>query len=142
MAIKELPKEQNSTDLISLLESHQLKEKAISATPKADFSYGFFDGEQYLGGITANVFMNTMHVQLLAVAEEVRGKAIGQQLLHTVEAEATKLKCTYITIHTQDYQALTFYQKFGYQVFGQLPDMPFTGTTKYYLYKRLDKADA
>ena len=93
--------------------------------------------ENYLGGITANIFMNTMHVGLLASREDIRGQGVGESLLKAAEAKAIAADCKYITIHTQDYQALSFYQKHNYHIFGSLVDAPFKGTDKYYLYKEL-----
>lgn len=128
----------NEEKLIQLLEENQNQVKGFVPYQKASLSYAAFEEEKYLGGITATIFMNTMHVALLAVTEKSRGRGIGQLLLETVEHDAESSNCKYVTIHTQDYQALDFYQKRGYQTFGQLPDCPFPGTTKYYLAKELE----
>jgi ribosomal protein S18 acetylase RimI-like enzyme len=56
--------------------------------------------------------------------------------MNAIEEEARKLGTQIFTISTQDFQALGLYQKLGYEVFGELKDVPFKGTTKYYLTKK------
>lgn len=81
--------------------------------------------------------MNATYISLLAINKNYRGKSYGAQLLKKAETFAIESGSSLITINTQDYQAKTFYEKYGYQVFGQLLDIPFIGTTKYYLVKRI-----
>lgn len=50
---------------------------------------------------------------------------------------ALEKHCKYLTVNTQDYQALPFYKKNGVIIFGELEDSPIEGTTKYYLKKEL-----
>lgn len=128
----------NETILIDLLESFQEEHKGFVPYQKEQISYAMTDKGKYCGGLTASIFMNTMHVGLLAVPECCRGQGIGKKLLAKAEAKAKESQCKYININTQDYQALTFYQAQGYQVFGKIPDCPFPGTTKYYLIKNLE----
>lgn len=138
MKIEEINQKENEAKLIEILESHQQETKGFRPEGKRDFSYAMMDGERYVGGITGNVFMNTMHVGLLGVENDFRGQGIGDQLLKIAENIAVELDCRYVTIHTQDYQALDYYQKRAYKVFGKLPDAPFENTTKYYLFKKLN----
>ena len=44
-----------------------------------------------------------------------------------------------LTLTTKAYQALGFYLKHGYEVFGELADVPMMGTTKYYLAKKINR---
>ncbi|WP_086312209.1 hypothetical protein A5821_003497 [Enterococcus sp. 7F3_DIV0205] len=134
---KSLNLEQNEAHLITLLSKNQEEEKNIPAEQNTSFSLALYDNGLYVGGITANKWMNATHISLLAINKSYRGKGYGSQLLKKAEAFAIESGSALITINTQDYQAKTFYEKYGYQVFGHLTDTPFSGTTKYYLVKRI-----
>lgn len=128
---------ENEANLITLLSQNQEEVKNIPAESNTDFSIALYDEQQYIGGITANKWMNATHISLLALKKAYRGRGYGSQLLKKAETFALQEGSDLITINTQDYQAKTFYEKHGYHVFGQLVDTPFVGTTKYYLVKRV-----
>ncbi|WP_420324091.1 hypothetical protein [Lactiplantibacillus herbarum] len=58
-------------------------------------------------------------------------------MLEVAEAWARQQGIITSTLSTRSYQALGFYQQSGYQLYGQLADVPLEGITTYYLYKRL-----
>jgi len=134
---KNLELKENEDKLIRFLAEHQLENTGIAQKKSSNFSKGLFDDDRYIGGITASNWMNTTHISLLAVDKNYRKSGLGTMLLKEGEAFAQSQNAEIITIHTQDYQAKTFYEMHGYSVFGQLTDSPFHGTTKYYLEKRL-----
>lgn len=134
---KKLNQVQNESNLIALLSEKQEEEKNIPTEQNMPFSLALYENGLYIGGITANKWMNTTHISLLALKKAYRGKGYGTELLKKAEDFAIASDSKLITIHTQDYQAKTFYEQYGYQVFGQLEDSPFTGTTKFYLVKRI-----
>ena len=61
----------------------------------------------------------------------------GTRLLGTMEQYARSQGITNYHLETTSFQALPFYQKQGYAVFGELPDMP-PGHITYFLKKRRD----
>lgn len=134
---KSLNQKENETNLIKLLSENQEEEKNVPAEKNLPFSLALYDNELYIGGITANKWMNATHISFLAINKNYRSKGYGLQLLKKAETFAIDSGSSLITINTQDYQAKNFYEKYGYQVFGQLVDTPFIGTTKYYLVKRI-----
>ncbi|MHC5268759.1 GNAT family N-acetyltransferase [Enterococcus sp. LJL98] len=95
------------------------------------------DGEKIAGGIVVKQTYESMYIHLLAVDDAYRGQRIGSQLMEAVEKLAIEREMIHLTLTTKSYQALAFYQKQGYEVFGELADMPMRGVTKYYLSKRL-----
>lgn len=95
------------------------------------------DGEVIAGGIVAKQTYESMYINLLAVDDAYRGQRIGSQLLEAIEKMAIEREMIHLSLTTKSYQALDFYQKHGYEVFGELADMPMRGVTKYYLNKRL-----
>lgn len=134
----ELSREENESALLFLLEQFQMEQKKIAPEHPKTFSCAAFNEQkEQIGGIIATQWMNTCHINLLAVSSPYRNQKIGLQLLEKAESFAQSQDARYLTVHTQDYQAKSFYEQFGYTVFGRIPDMPFTGTTKYYLVKDL-----
>lgn len=57
--------------------------------------------------------------------------------MQAMEEQARQSGIKTITLTTKAYQALGFYLKHGYEVFGELKDVPMVGTAKYYLVKRI-----
>jgi GNAT superfamily N-acetyltransferase len=70
------------------------------------------------------------------IKEEFRGHGYGQRLLELAEEKARELGARNAYLDTFSFQALDFYKKFGYQVFGELNDFP-VGHQRYYLTKQL-----
>jgi len=89
-----------------------------------------------VAGILGEINWNWMHIQGLWVDESIRDKGWGAKLLATMEAYAISKNITNIRLETTTFQALGFYVKAGYSVFGELADMP-KGHTSYFLQKQL-----
>jgi GNAT superfamily N-acetyltransferase len=94
------------------------------------------DQEAVKGGALGGIWGEWLHLNLLWVAEELRGQGFGSQLLEIAESEATKANCRGIYLETFDFQAYPFYVHYGYEKVGQLDDFP-PGQTLYFLAKRL-----
>ncbi len=77
-----------------------------------------------------------LKVELIWIAEELRGQGYGSQLLSDLEAEAVKLDCAQSYLDTFSYQARPFYESHGYEVIGELEDYPI-GHSRYFMRKRL-----
>ena len=89
------------------------------------------------GGLVAKQTYESLYIQLLAVQPAYRGQQVGRHLLEAIEQIAKDQDLIQITLTTKSYQALDFYVKYGYEVFGEVADLPMRGVTKYYLKKRL-----
>lgn len=121
------------TDLLALDQQN----KAVSAMPIQTIAFSAEIADQIVGGITAKITGESLHISLLAVSPQQQNQGIGAKLIEKVEAFALTEKLTTITLTTKSYQALDFYLKQGYQSFAELTDVPVLGITKYYLLKRL-----
>lgn len=88
------------------------------------------------GGLLGETYWGWLHVSILWVDDTLRGQGYGSRLLAMAEAEARRRGCHSAHLDTLSFQALPFYQKYGYTVFGQLDDLP-VGHTRYFLNKRL-----
>ncbi|MBY0552709.1 MAG: GNAT family N-acetyltransferase [Candidatus Obscuribacterales bacterium] len=89
-----------------------------------------------VGGLSGATNWDWLYVKLLAVDPLHRGKGIGGQLLRRAESLACQRGCIGVHLDTFSFQALTFYQGCGYEVFGTLPAYP-GKHSRYFLYKHL-----
>ena len=92
-------------------------------------------GDAIIGGLFGFTSWNWLFIRHLWIAEAARGRGTGTRLIAAAEAAAVERGCAHAHCDTFEFQALPFYQKLGYEVFGQLVDYP-PGFTRYFLQKR------
>jgi GNAT superfamily N-acetyltransferase len=88
------------------------------------------------GGLLGGTYWGWLYIEILWLAEQVRGQGYGTRMLATAEREAIVRGCHGAHLDTMSFQALPFYQRHGYSVFGQIENMP-RGHTRYFLKKTL-----
>ena len=72
------------------------------------------------------------------IDEDIRKSGYGTKLLSELEKIATEKECDFIKVDTLSFQALDFYEKNGYQVFGSIDNVG-RDFKHYYLKKDLKK---
>jgi GNAT superfamily N-acetyltransferase len=92
--------------------------------------------QQIVGGIIGSTYWDWLHVDLMWVKQELRGRGYGHRLLMLAEEEARQRGARNVYLDTFSFQAPAFYQKRGYRVFGQLQDFP-SGHQRFFLTKSL-----
>ncbi|MFJ7916238.1 MULTISPECIES: GNAT family N-acetyltransferase [unclassified Lysinibacillus] len=92
--------------------------------------------QQWIGGITAEVYWGWVEINKFWFSKEYRGKGIGGQLLAKAEETAKQMGATKALLTTYDFQARTFYEARGYQVVGEIKDYP-PGSSYYTMVKHL-----
>lgn len=90
------------------------------------------EGEIF-GGIVGEFCWNWLEIQYLFVESEHRKLGYGRALLREAEKIAKNKKCDFIKLDTLSFQALGFYLKEGFHIFGTLENAG--GHTHYYLKK-------
>lgn len=88
------------------------------------------------GGLIGETQWGWFYINLLFVKEELRGRGYGHRLLTLAEEAARQHGARNAYLDTFSFQAPDFYQRHGYQVFGELRDFP-PGHQRYYLMKQL-----
>jgi GNAT superfamily N-acetyltransferase len=96
----------------------------------------FDEKDEFCGGLTGHIAYEWLFVDILWVADHARSRGQGSQLMLAAEEEARSRGCRHAWVDTFSFQALSFYQKLGYTVFGKLDDFP-TGYSRYFLRKDL-----
>lgn len=92
--------------------------------------------ENLVGGLIGSTYCQWLYVDVFWIQESYRGEGYGASLLAAAEQEAVRRGCQYAYLDTFSFQALEFYQKLGYTVFGELPDFP-AGHSRFFLKKVL-----
>ena len=92
--------------------------------------------DEVVGGLVARThrLRSWLEIVTLWVREDMRGLGIGREMMSRVEAEARARGCLYARTATD--QALGFYGKCGYLLYGKLDNCP-PGTTAFYVWKDL-----
>jgi len=86
------------------------------------------------GGLDGILYWEWLFVDNLWVHDALKGQGYGRDLLARAERRALERGCHSAWLDT--FQALGFYEKCGYGVFGTLEDYP-RRQTRYFLRKRL-----
>src|SRR5258707_8783235 len=106
----------------------QIDEHNMLRTGRRDFrplaSFVRDDNGAIVAGLYGFTWAGWLEIKSLWVREDLRGRGHGRRLLAAAEAEARVRGCHRVWLDSYTFQAPTFYQQFGYEVFGQLPDYP------------------
>jgi GNAT superfamily N-acetyltransferase len=77
-----------------------------------------------VGGMYGATMWEWLMIDGLWVAETLRGRGLGRQLMHSAEAKAIARGCRGAWLGTFDFQARAFYERLGYAVYAELPGFP------------------
>jgi GNAT superfamily N-acetyltransferase len=89
-----------------------------------------------VGGIYGFTDRGWLRIEVLLVKDEWRRQGMGTRLLFAAEAEARARGCHSVWLDTFSFQALPFYEKHGYIVFGALENYP-AEHSRYFVRKSL-----
>lgn len=115
--------------------NHNIAATGLPAYFPANFVLRSQRGE-VLGGLLGLIWGGWLHIDILWVAEAVRGHGYGARLLAAAEAYAVERGCTSAFLDTFSFQARPFYARHGYAVFATLTDFP-PGHDRFFLRKQL-----
>jgi ribosomal protein S18 acetylase RimI-like enzyme len=75
------------------------------------------------GGILSEICWNWLEIHTFMIDEDIRKSGYGTKLLCELEKIALEKECDFIKVDTLSFQALDFYKKNGYQVFGTIDNV-------------------
>jgi GNAT superfamily N-acetyltransferase len=73
-----------------------------------------------VGGLLGYTYWDFLAIDIFWLDEAVRGQGFGEKMLHMAEQEAKERGCTTAHLDTFEFQAPHFYEKYGYQKWGEL----------------------
>jgi len=94
--------------------------------------------KKVVAGIFGELAWDWLHIEWLWVSKELRGNGTGFRLMNQIEDYAFKNGIHRCYLETGSFQARDFYIKKGFEIFGELKDMP-PGHITYYLKKEIRK---
>lgn len=136
--VTENPTKENLKTISEGIKSYNQKFLPDAVVFEKDTKFAVFaksDSGEVQGGIRAVAFWNYCIIELLWLSENMRGLGIGRKLMEAAESYAAKQGFQYIRTETLSFQARPFYEKLGFNVYGELPDYP-EGHTTYCLVKK------
>ncbi|MCU0481710.1 MAG: GNAT family N-acetyltransferase [Anaerolineae bacterium] len=89
-----------------------------------------------VGGLLGMSQWGWLHIERLWLDESIRKQGYGEQLMQRAEDIGRERQCTHIILETFTFQALPFYQRLGFSIYGQLDNFP-QGHSQYFLKKSL-----
>lgn len=87
-----------------------------------------------IGGLVGKTYWNYLEVEFLWVEDAHRRQGLAAKIMAEAEREARQRGCHTIILDTYEFQALGFYERIGFQQFGQLDE--FAGRFKRYYLKK------
>jgi GNAT superfamily N-acetyltransferase len=116
---------------------HNYNNEQAGDTKSQRLCYVLHSADQTIvGGVLGEIIWDWFYLDLMWVQEDLRGKGYGHRLLTLIEEEARRRGAKNVYLDTFSFQAPTFYQQHGYQVFGELKEFPL-GHQRYFLTKQL-----
>jgi GNAT superfamily N-acetyltransferase len=89
-----------------------------------------------IGGAAGRTSLGLLFLDLFYLPATLRGRGLGSEVLHTLEAEGKRRGCVSAVLYTISFQAPAFYERHGWKVFGEIPCAP-AGTSRIFLTKAL-----
>ncbi len=89
-----------------------------------------------VGGLLGETARGVLNINLFWLAAGQRRRGLGSRLLQAAETEASRRGCRMVWLETYDFQARPFYERHGYELFGELDGLP-NGHRSYFLRKAL-----
>ncbi len=116
---------------------NSFNDSTVGISPLLDLMAAAYDeNNSLLGGIKGHTQRGWLYVGWLWVSDTSRNSGLGSHLMKLAEKEALKRGCHASYLNTYSFQALEFYKKHGYEVFGELNDFPI-GHSRIFLKKPL-----
>ena len=100
----------------------QYNKETVGHAPRVAFALSVqeADSDEILGGLWAFSRWDSFYINVIFVPETSRGRGLGAEMMRQAEREARARGCQHIWLDTFAFQARAFYERLGFEVFGQL----------------------
>jgi len=125
MAIRltDRPSEEDRAAVLDVL--RQFTRDSVPTLDNQDFGALVADPDnRIVGGLVASSRWGGFHIEIIALPAMLRGQGLGSKLLVLAEEEARRRGCSHMLLDTQAFQAKPFYERHGFNVFGQINGPP------------------
>ena len=136
LEIRPTPVQSEARDRILGIIFDEAQAQGLPFTPE-EAAIEAWDGDTWLGGLTARITQRWLFLHLLGVAPSARGRGVGARLMQAAEDHARAQGCLGVWLDTYSFQAPGFYARLGYEEVGRIPDYP-PGQARIFFAKRLD----
>lgn len=89
-----------------------------------------------LGGLLGATIWKWLVIDSLWVSQDARGRGLGDRLMVAAFDLAMARGCSHARLDTFDFQARTFYERHGFQVYGELKGFP-DGHSQLHMWREL-----
>ncbi len=89
---------------------------------------------QVIAGVSGRTIYGHYLIEVVWVAESMRGVGLGTRLMNEAEQRARQRGCTGAQVDTTSFQAPDFYKKLGFRVIGTVEGFP-TGHDRFFMRK-------
>jgi len=135
LTIEDAPRAEDVSALAKGLDEHALPHTGAQGfRPLGVFLRD--EGGALVGGAWGYVNWNWLFVNLVWLAEPLRGEGHGARLMAAMEDAGRSRGCRHVHLDTFSWQARPFYERLGYEVFATLDDYP-PGHQHFFMRKRL-----
>lgn len=135
LRVTDQPSEAERNTVLAAL--RQFTRETVPLLDNQDFAALVEDSDgQVVGGLIGSSRWGGFHVEMIALPALQRGQGTGSRLLALAEAEARRRECHHMLLDTQAFQARAFYERHGFEVFGQI-DGPEPYYPRYFMRKLL-----
>lgn len=74
------------------------------------------DKKEIFGGINGFAYYGCLYIDMLWIDDKLRNKGFGSKLMHKAEEFGKLQNCTFATVNTMSFEALSFYLNLGYLI--------------------------
>jgi len=104
--------------------------------PDEKICYLMKDKNKIIAGIVGKILKNhLLYVDIIFVEEVFRKQDYATFMLNKLEADAKSRGCYLAFLETMNIEAVSFYEKCGYSIFGKLDDCPCPGICYFWMRK-------
>ncbi len=124
VAIEQDPSPDLQDSLLDLL--RQFTRDSVGEPNNRDFAITLRHAEtrDLMGGLWGQSRWNVFLIDIVSLTGDLRGQGLGSRLMELAEIEARNRKCVLMWLDTYAFQARSFYEKHGFEVFAQFDGAP------------------